>query len=68
MAIDIARRDFITLLGGAADWMAGVVRTQLSTGGNVTVKRLDQKLSAGYHARLNVRVLRWRDVGSGAEC
>ena len=46
------RRDFIPLLGGAADWMA----------------RLDQKLSAGYHASLNVRVLRWRDVGSGAEC
>ena len=53
---------------GAADWMAGVVRAQLSTGGEVTAKRLDQKLSAGYHARLNVRVLRWRDVGSGAEC
>jgi GTP-dependent phosphoenolpyruvate carboxykinase len=62
------RRDFIPLLGGAADWMAGVVRPQLSTGGNVTAKRLDQKLSAGYHARLNVRILRWRDVGSGAEC
>jgi hypothetical protein len=62
------KREFITLLGGAADWMAGVVRAQLSTGGNVTAKCLDQKLSAGYHARLNVRVLRWRDVGSGAEC
>jgi hypothetical protein len=60
-------REFVALLGGAADWMAGVVRAQLSTGGNVTVKRLDQKLSAGYHARLNVRVLRRRDVGSGAE-
>jgi hypothetical protein len=62
------RREFISLLGGAADWMAGVVRAQLSTGGNVMAKRLDQKLSAGYHARLNVRVLRWRDVGSGPEC
>jgi hypothetical protein len=68
MANHMARRDFITLLGGAADWMAGVVRAQLSTGGNVTAKRLDQKLSAGYNARLNVRVLRWRDVGSGAKC
>jgi hypothetical protein len=33
---------------------------------HVTAKRLDQKLSAGYNARLNVRVR--RDVGSGAEC
>jgi hypothetical protein len=51
------RREFITLLGGAA------LRAQLSTGGNVTVKRLDKKLSAGYHARLNVRVLRARWIG-----
>jgi len=63
----LRRRDFITLLGDAADCMAGLVRAQLSTGGNVTAKRLDQKLSAGYHTSLNVRVLRWRGVGSGPE-
>jgi hypothetical protein len=41
----LRRRDFITLLGDAADCMAGLVRAQLSTGGNVTAKRLSEAVS-----------------------